>query len=561
MPYLQRKKSHNLPRLQGQREKVRRRLFRRNGLPLQTLQRHGCRQVQLCMNDEVIVGIDLGTTFSAIAYINAHGKPEVIPNREGDRTTPSVVFFEEGGNPIVGREARNQAIIEPRRTIRFVKREMGNPSFRFNVDGKDYFPEDLSAMILKKIKNDAEEALGREVTKAVISVPAYFKDAQREATRQAGRIAGLDVIRIVNEPTAAALAYGLEKSGDQTLLVYDFGGGTFDVTVMKIAGSEFTILATDGDATLGGKDVDGRLVEFFSEEFQRQHGIDLRTEPHTHQDLWDRAESAKKDLSFRNNLAVTLSAGEKTLRVDLDREQFGELIKDLVAQTEECMNRVIKAANLEWSAIDTILLAGGSSRIPAVREMIQRVASKEAAKDMNPDECVALGAAIQSVVTTVENEGAAAAPKLEGGADIVVNDVASHSLGVKALASDRKRYVNSIIIPRFTPIPCERKRTYATGEDNQNRVEIEVLQGEPDDPLSPEVQLIGKAGLRNLPQHKAGELVIEVTLRYNADGVIEVVARELKSGTTTREVVMQKAGELAPDILKEKQELVAAATL
>ena len=513
------------------------------------------------MNDEVIVGIDLGTTFSAIAYINAHGKPEVIPNREGDRTTPSVVFFEEGGNPIVGREARNQAIIEPRRTIRFVKREMGNPSFRFNVDGKDYFPEDLSAMILKKIKNDAEEALGREVTKAVISVPAYFKDAQREATRQAGRIAGLDVIRIVNEPTAAALAYGLEKSGDQTLLVYDFGGGTFDVTVMKIAGSEFTILATDGDATLGGKDVDGRLVEFFSEEFQRQHGIDLRTEPHTHQDLWDRAESAKKDLSFRNNLAVTLSAGEKTLRVDLDREQFGELIKDLVAQTEECMNRVIKAANLEWSAIDTILLAGGSSRIPAVREMIQRVASKEAAKDMNPDECVALGAAIQSVVTTVENEGAAAAPKLEGGADIVVNDVASHSLGVKALASDRKRYVNSIIIPRFTPIPCERKRTYATGEDNQNRVEIEVLQGEPDDPLSPEVQLIGKAGLRNLPQHKAGELVIEVTLRYNADGVIEVVARELKSGTTTREVVMQKAGELAPDILKEKQELVAAATL
>jgi molecular chaperone DnaK len=509
------------------------------------------------MGDEVIIGIDLGTTFSAVAYVNQHGKPEIISNREGDRTTPSVIFFEEGGGPIVGKEARNLAIIEPRRTVRFIKREMGNPSYRFNVDGQDHFPEDLSALILKKLKNDAEAFLGIEISKAVISVPAYFKDAQRESTRHAGQIAGLEVIRILNEPTAAALAYGLDKAkGDQTILVYDFGGGTFDVTLMSITGNEFTILATDGDSKLGGKDIDARLVEYFAEEFQRSHDIDLRTEPHTHQDLWDKAESAKKDLSFRDNLMVTLSSGEKTLRVDIDRDLFVELIEDLIKQTEDCMNRVIQAAGIDWAKIDAILLAGGSSRIPAVKEMIKRVSGKDAARDMNPDECVALGAAIQAVVTTVEKDGVQCAPLLEGGADIVVKDVASHSLGVKALSPDKNKYINSIIISRFTQIPCERTRTYATSEDNQSRVEIEVLQGEDEDPHSPEVHLIGKAGLRKLPPHKAGELVIEVTLRYNADGVIEVVAKELKSGQMTREVVMQKAGTLSSEILKEKQQVI-----
>lgn len=509
------------------------------------------------MSEEIIVGIDLGTTFSAIAYINQHGKPEIIPNREGERTTPSVIFFEDKGNPIVGTIARNQAISEPRRTVRFVKREMGNPSYRFNVDGKDFFPEDLSAIILKKLKGDAEAFLGREVTKAVISVPAYFKDAQREATRQAGQIAGLEVIRILNEPTAAALAYGLHKGEDnQTILVYDFGGGTFDVTIMQIKGKEFTIVATDGDAQLGGKDVDSRLVDFFSEEFQREYGVDLRVEPHTHQDLWDKAEIAKKDLSFRDNIMVTLSAGDKTLRVDLDRDHFVELIEDIIQQTEDCMTRVIQSADMKWDNIGAILLAGGSSRIPAVREMIKRVTSKDVAKDMNPDECVGLGAAIQGVITTVEKEGTEAAPPLECGTDLVVHDVASHSMGVKALSLDKKKYVNSIIIPRFTPIPCQRTRTYATSDDNQKRVEIEVLQGEDEDPRSPEVHLIGKAGLKNLPPHKAGELVIEVTLSYTVDGVIEVVAKELKSGQMSREVVMQKAGSLSQEVLQEKQNML-----
>ena len=250
------------------------------------------------MDNAVILGIDLGTTFSAMAYINSHGKPEIISNREGERTTPSVVFFEKDGAPVVGQAARNQAIVEPSRTIRFIKREMGNPSFRVNIDGEDRFPEYLSALILKKLKADAEAHLGKPVTRAVVSVPAYFKDAQREATRQAAQMAGLEVVRIINEPTAAALAYGRDKvEGRQTILVYDFGGGTFDVTIMRVEENRFTILGTDGNAKLGGKDIDQRLVDHLAEEFQREHAVDLRAERFTHQDLWDRAEQAKKDLA------------------------------------------------------------------------------------------------------------------------------------------------------------------------------------------------------------------------------------------------------------------------
>jgi molecular chaperone DnaK len=504
-------------------------------------------------DEQIIVGIDLGTTFSAIAYIDQYGKPEVLANREGDRTTPSVIYF-DGENPIVGIEASRMAVIEPKRTVECIKREMGNPSYRFNVDGKDYFPEDLSAMILRKLKIDAEAILGRSVEKAVISVPAYFKDSQREATKQAGKIAGLDVIRILNEPTAAALAYGLDKGiGSQIVLVYDFGGGTFDVTIMKVENREFTILATDGDSKLGGRDIDARLVDWFAEEVLRERGVDLRLDPRTKQDLWDKAAIAKKDLSSREGVSPVLMVGDKPLRVDLDRTSFEEMIQDLIEKTRECMERAVGAAKLPWSGIDTVLLAGGSSRIPAVRSMIAAVTGRDAARDMNPDECVAMGAAIQGVVSVTESEGPSAAPPLVGGADIVVRDVTSHSLGVRALSADRKKYVNSILIPRNTIIPCERRKTFATNEANQARVEIEVLQGEDEDPRSPEVQLIGKTGLKNLPPHKAGDLIIEVTLKYDVDGVIEVAASEQISGQTIREVVMQKSGLLSDEILQEKQ--------
>ena len=507
------------------------------------------------MSEGIIVGIDLGTTFSAIAYINSHGKPEVISNREGERTTPSVIFFEEDGTPVVGQAARNQAIVEPGRTIRFIKREMGNPSYRVNIDGEDRFPEYLSALILKKLKVDAEAQLGQPITRAVISVPAYFKDAQREATRQAAQMAGLEVLRIINEPTAAALAYGRDKvKGRQTILVYDFGGGTFDVSIVRVEDNKFTILGTDGNAKLGGKDVDQRLVDHLAEEFQREHAIDLRAERFTHQDLWDRAEQAKKDLSFRENVAVTLSSGDKVIRVDLDREIFRQLTEDLITETQECMEGLLKATGLSWSSIDVVLLAGGSSRIPAVRDMIKQVSGKDTAKDLNPDECVALGAAIQTLALVDEvDNGSSSAPQNQS-CDIVVQDVASHSLGVKAMSADRKGYVNSIIIPRFSPIPCEEKRPFTTYEDNQKKVEIEVLQGEDPDPKSPDVNLVGKLSLTDLPPHKAGQLRIEVALRYNADGVIEVVAKESISGRTVREVMMRKTGALSSDQVSEKEQ-------
>ena len=512
------------------------------------------------MADGLVIGIDLGTTFSAVAYIDKHGKPMVIPNREGDPTTPSVIFFEDDGTPVVGREARNQAITSPLRTVRFIKLEMGNPSYRKNIDGTDYLPEQLSAFILKKLKADAETQLGISIAHAVISVPAYFKDSQREATRQAAQIAGLEVVRIINEPTAAALAYGVDKAlDDQNIVVYDFGGGTFDVTVMNVKASNFRILATDGDAKLGGKNIDERIVDFLANEFQREHALDLRVDVHTHQDLWDRAEQAKKDLSFRDNVAVVLQSGANVLRVDLDREILNELIKDLIEETRKRMENALAATGLTWSDIDVILLAGGSSRIPAVREMIKRTAGKDAAKDMNPDQCVAMGAAIQAMVAVNEVEGIAPSTSEKSGDStaIVVQDVAAHSLGVKALGPDKKGYLNSIIVPRFTPVPCERTRVYATNEDNQKKIEVEVLQGEDSDPMSPAVDLIGKFSIGDLPPHKAGDLRVLVTLRYDMDGVIEVTAKELLSGKTTRERMMRKTGLLSAEHVNELTEAIS----
>ena len=522
------------------------------------------------MSEEIIVGIDLGTTFSAIAYVNSYGKPEIIPNLEGERTTPSVIFFEEDdGTPIVGQTAFNQAITNPERTVRFVKRQMGNPSFRFNVDGEDYLPETLSAIILKKLKNDAEERLGKEIKRAVISVPAYFKDAQREATKQAAEIAGLEVIRIINGPTAAALAYGLDKEEDQTILIYDFGGGTFDVTILKVAGREFTVLATDGDPQLGGSDVDAVLVKYLAEDFKEVHNIDLREHPHTNQDLWQKAEITKKDVGLKNSVKIVLSHGEKTARLDLDRDDFEDLIEDLINKTETYMEKVIEDAKMDWSDIDKIILVGGSSRIPAVQKMIKRVTGKEPVKDTNPDECVALGAAIQAVVATKETpkdsnvkKSTEETPYLKSDKgeiiDLVINEVASHSLGIRVKSAQTGKYINSIIIPRLTQIPCEKTKIYGTSEDNQSRVEFDVLQGEDEDPRSPDVDRIGKAGLKNLPSHKAGELKIEVTLKYTADGIIEVVTREQMSGQVSRESIMQKSGILADDIVEaSKQKLEA----
>jgi molecular chaperone DnaK len=523
------------------------------------------------MSADTIIGIDLGTTFSAVAYINKHGQPEIIQNIEGDRTTPSAIFFEDDGTPIVGKQAINQALISPERTIRFFKRDMGDPSFRFNVDGQDFTPESLSAIVLKKLKEDAEDRLGHEVKKAVISVPAYFKDTQREATRQAGAIAGLEVLRIINEPTAAALAYGLDREEDQTMLIYDFGGGTFDVTIMKVKNNEFTVLATDGDSRLGGADIDELIVNYLAEDFMGLHGIDLRKNPRTNQDLWDKAEIAKKSLSITNSTKLVVSADGKDARVDIDRSDFEDLIENLVSRTETYLRNVLDNSKLTWDDIDNILLVGGSSRIPLVKETIERVTGKPPVKNTNPDECVALGAAIQSVLLNSEvdnkssdTEGSPESPPGNVGVQlksssgeivqIKVLDIASHSLGIKVFSAEKDKQINSIIIPQFTKIPCEITKEYSTIEDNQSRVEFDVLQGEDEDPRSPNIDRIGKAGLRKLPPHKAGELAIEVTLKYTADGIIEVVTRESKSGEISRESIMQKSGSLSDEEIEQKKE-------
>ena len=507
------------------------------------------------MTDPVI-GIDLGTTFSAVASINRHGMPEVLTNADGARTTPSVVYFEEDGSPIVGVAARNVALSDPGRTVMYIKREMGNPSYRLNIDGKEFLPESVSALILRQLKADAEARLGTEVRRAVISVPAYFKDSQRTATRAAGELAQLDVIATINEPTAAAIAYGLEKGKTkQTVLVYDFGGGTFDVTVLNINQNEFTVLSTDGDSNLGGIDVDQRVADYLADQFASQRGIDLRADPYTRLDLMTRAEQAKKDLSFRQSVMVTLSSGREVSRVDIDRARLGGLIGDLVDRTRVCMEGALSSAEVGWPQIDAVLLVGGSSRIAAVRDMIRNASGKELTLDLNPDEVVACGAALRATLADVW-ETAATPKRATGGSPpatsesgIVVRDVAAHSLGVRAF-NDAGEPVNSIILPRFTPLPCERSRTYATRADNQRQIEVDVLQGDNSDPFSPEVESIGRLVMDELPPRPAGEVLVSLTLRYDTDGVVEVEAEELHDGRKVRQQLMRKSGELDAEVIE-----------
>jgi molecular chaperone DnaK len=514
------------------------------------------------MGEPKVLGIDLGTTFSAMAHINRHSMPEIIPNAEGKRTMPSVVYFADDGTPIVGQIARNQALADPRRAAQFIKRHMGDPSYRLTIDGVDHVPEDLSALILKKLKEDAEAHLGEPVTRAVISVPAYFKDAQRRATQLAGEIAGLDVFAILNEPTAAALAYGLAAAGRaRTLLIYDFGGGTFDVTILRIEGHEFTVLATGGDSQLGGMDVDQRLADHLAGQYASQRGVDLREDPASRQDLMERAEIAKIDLSGRQRVMVTLGAGAGAMRADVDRALLKTLIADLLARTQTCVTDALTSASLTWQDIDSVLPIGGSSRLVAVRELLREMSGKEVTADVNPDECVALGAALRTGLGEVTE--LAGPPTAKGGqpaaarSDIVVHDVTPHSLGVRALTPEG-RPVNSIIIPRLAEVPCERRRTYATRADNQRSIEVEVLQGEAEDPFSIEVESIGRVRMDDLPTRPAGEVIVEVLLRYDIDGVVEVEARELIEGRVIRKQLLERTGELDRELVDAFKKRLAA---
>ncbi len=462
-----------------------------------------------------IIGIDLGTTNSCVAVMEG-GEPTVITNPEGARTTPSVVAFTKTGERLVGQVAKRQAITNPDRTISSIKRDMGTDR-KVEIDGKKYSPQEISAMILQKLKADAEAYLGETVSQAVITVPAYFSDAQRQATKDAGKIAGLEVLRIINEPTVVAGAYGMEKVADQKMRVYDLGGGTFDVSILEIGDGVFEVLATSGNNRLGGDDFDDKVMNYLADEFQKENGIDLRQDKMALQRLKEAAEKAKIELSGVMSSNVNLpfitadTTGPKHLDITITRAQFDSLTADLVEKTMEPTRNALRDAGLSPNDIDKVLLVGGSSRIPAVQEAVQKFIGKEPHKGINPDECVAIGASIQAGVLAGDVE------------DLVLLDVTPLSLGIETMGG-----VFTKLIDRNTTIPTKKSQVFSTAADSQTSVEVHVLQGERE--MAAYNKTLGRFSLNNIPPAPRGVPQIEVTFDIDANGIVKVTAKDLGTG-------------------------------